>query len=429
MPRCEAVSGCRSEPEIQELSSGHLVDIYLSRTENWLYRRLAGLRRYRPIVFASHAANAVEFPLREIHCFDRLPIWRRLLSLLSSWPPKPAWRGAGHFWRIMTESPCRVLHSHFAWMAKRYRDLRRKARERLGCATLTSFYGNDLRALSGPDPKWTERLFEEESGFVVEGPKLGERLAAAGCPAEKIHLNALGLDLALFPEREIYDFSPPLRVLAVGRLVEKKGFADAIRAVALARRAGGPVELTVAGDGPLRPELEGVLKSEGAGGFVRLAGRVGYGELLELYYGHQVLLQPSVTAANGDTEGGAPVSLLEGMAAGLAVVSTRHADIPSMAVEGETALLAEERRPEQLAEALGLLAREPRLAERLARGGRKRAVERFDANRQAAELEEIYDRVAGGLRRCQASIAGGRYSSQVLAAGRPACRASGARST
>jgi colanic acid/amylovoran biosynthesis glycosyltransferase len=106
-------------------------------------------------------------------------------------------------------------------------------------------------------------------------------------------------------------------------------------------------------------------------------------------------MQPSVTASNGDTEGGAPVSILEGMAAGLPVIATRHADIPNTVVEGENALLAPERRPDVLSEALIEIARDPSLWARLSAAGRVHASRRFDCRKQSSDLESIYDKILG----------------------------------
>jgi colanic acid/amylovoran biosynthesis glycosyltransferase len=277
-----------------------------------------------------------------------------------------------------------------------YRSLRRKAQRRLECATVTSFYGRDLRYLQpGVISQDVMAALQEERGFIVEGPCMGDLLAAAGCPPEKIHVSPLGIDLSLFPPRQEHNTTHEVRVLTVGSFVEKKGIPDAISAVAQARRQGANLRLTVAGDGPLRPLIEGVVQREAAGLFVDLLGAVGYAGLRQLYYCHDLLLQPSLMAADGDTEGGAPVCIIEGMAAGLPVVATRHADIPNVVKEGGNGLLAEERHPEQLADLLCELACDARLRVQFSVSGRQRAEECFDYRKQSVHLEEIYDRILG----------------------------------
>jgi colanic acid/amylovoran biosynthesis glycosyltransferase len=178
-----------------------------------------------------------------------------------------------------------------------------------------------------------------------------------------------------------------------GNLFREEGIADAVRAMSLARRKGANVSLSVAGDGPLRRSLEGLIAAERAGGFVTLLGTVDYSSLCRLYYEHDVCLQPSVTACNGETEGGANLCIIEAMAAGLPIVATRHADTPSTVADGEHGFLTEEFRFDQLAEALLELSRDPHLWHSFSVKGRSRACLLFDAKKQSSELELLYEKI------------------------------------
>jgi colanic acid/amylovoran biosynthesis glycosyltransferase len=180
-------------------------------------------------------------------------------------------------------------------------------------------------------------------------------------------------------------------------MVEKKGITDAVRAVVLAHARGVPIALTIAGDGELRSEVEQLIVAERAGNFVTLLGTVDYADLTKLYYLHHVCLQPSVTATNGDTEGGANMCIIEAMAAGLPIIATHHADTSTTVSEGENAFLADERRPDQLADALVELSRNPDLWQCFSAKGRARTCQLFDAHKQAAELESIYDRIVQSM--------------------------------
>jgi colanic acid/amylovoran biosynthesis glycosyltransferase len=287
-----------------------------------------------------------------------------------------------------------ILHSHFATVAVGHRNLRRLARDRYDCPTVCSFYGYDLKGLI-PGQRWEgfDDLLREEVAFIVQGPRMAEHMAELGVDAAKLHLNPLGIDLSLFPQRTTKYVDGTLRVLTIGRFVEKKGIDDAIRAVSLAHRRGLKIHLTVVGDGPLRSSIEDVIAVEKAGESVTLMGAVEYELLRRAYYEHDVCLQPSVTAADGDTEGGANMCIIEAMAAGLPIVATRHADTETTVSEGVNAFLADERRPDQLATALCDLARDPDLWNDFSIAGRSRACLLFDANRQAVDLERTYDRI------------------------------------
>lgn len=372
-------------------TSVHLVEKYLPVTENWMFRRLKALKKYPPVVLAGRLMDAENYPLEHIEVLDHYRRIRyRILDRLTGkrfvfYDPN---------YRALRSARPRIIHSHFATEAVNRRELRAMARKRFGCATVCSFYGYDLRGLV-PGQRWQgfDDLLQEETAFIVQGPRMAEHMARLGCDSSKIYVNPLGIDLQLFPERTTRYEGGRLRVLTVARLVEKKGVADAVRGVARARRAGIDITLTVAGDGPLRSEIESVIADENAGDFVSILGTVSYAALRPLYYDHDVCLQPSVTAANGDTEGGANMCIIEAMAAGLPVVATDHADTATTVAVGEHAFLAPERCPDQLADALVTLARDGDLWHSYSLAGRARACRLFDAEKQAAELEAVYDTI------------------------------------
>ena len=131
-----------------------------------------------------------------------------------------------------------------------------EAQRRLGVPLVTTFYGRDLSEAQRArfrDPY--ARLFSTGSAFLVEGPAMADRLAAAGAPTERVRLVPIGIDLEGLPfanrgPRE------PFVALQAARFVEKKGLDLTLRAFAEARPALGPSELWLVGDGPLRAELE-----------------------------------------------------------------------------------------------------------------------------------------------------------------------------
>ena len=105
---------------------------------------------------------------------------------------------------------------------------------------------------------------------------------------------------------------------------------------------------------------------------------------------HHVFLSPSVTASDGDTEGGAPVSLIEMSASGMMIVSTTHCDIPGVILDGKTGLLAPERDVDGLVERLQWIVAHPEQWMEMQRAGRAHIEAEFDARRQGERLGEIY---------------------------------------
>jgi colanic acid/amylovoran biosynthesis glycosyltransferase len=218
-----------------------------------------------------------------------------------------------------------------------------------------------------------------------------------GCPPAKLTVHPLGIDLTAIP------FVPrrptagqPLRLLVAATFVEKKGVPLAIAAVARAVAEGaGDLRLTVIGDARPEPrsrrEKELVLAAAaGAGPRVELVGYCSHERMLEIAAGHQIFLAPSVTANDGDTEGGAPVALIEMAASGMAIVSTSHCDIPQVVRHGETGWLATERNLESLVAGIRWWIEagsdwQPRLA-----ASRALVESRFDAVAQGRSLARLY---------------------------------------
>jgi colanic acid/amylovoran biosynthesis glycosyltransferase len=219
-----------------------------------------------------------------------------------------------------------------------------------------------------------------------------ERLIGLGAPSSRTHVIPLIAQLNEdWQPVSLADDETP-RVMMAGRLVEKKGFAEGIAAFAEARRARDDARLLVMGSGPEEERLRLVTRSldlEDAVEFVPPQPRERFRDFMRSCH---VLLQPSRTASNGDTEGGAPATLLEAQALGRVIVATDHADIPNI-VDRETALLAPEGDAEALADRLTTALTAPE--EWPSRGAAaRRFVESHHSRHQVATLlGRLYDRV------------------------------------
>jgi glycosyltransferase involved in cell wall biosynthesis len=210
---------------------------------------------------------------------------------------------------------------------------------------------------------------------------------AAGSKVRVIHH---GVDAALFrPGRGTP--SPPPLVLSAGRLVEKKGFPDLLRACAL---LGSDARLRILGDGPLRADLERLLAELGLEERVELGGGFTQAGLArELRRAAVFALTPVVTAA-GDRDG-IPNVLLEAMAAGVAVVATDVGGIAEVVVDGRTGLLCPAGDVERIASSLASLISDHPLRARLGRAARAAVMERFDAQAGARRIADVlYEREA-----------------------------------
>jgi glycosyltransferase involved in cell wall biosynthesis len=198
-----------------------------------------------------------------------------------------------------------------------------------------------------------------------------EALASAGVEAS---LFPHGVDTARFRPRAERHSSSPLRVLTVGRLVEKKGFHVALAAVA---QLGTGVSLRLVGKGAEEARLRALASGGSGGAQVVFAGPRTHDQLPAEYAAADIVVVPSVVDGSGDRDG-LPNVVLEAMASGVAVVASDVAAI-SDAVEHEiTGLLVPPGDPFALAAALRRLQHDPALRRRLGLAARQRMVARYD---------------------------------------------------
>jgi colanic acid/amylovoran biosynthesis glycosyltransferase len=367
----------------------HVIREYLPRSQTFVHTLLRFQRRFEPVVFAGKTSNLAEFPLEAVVQVgtDALPAQRRVVAAAVARA-----RGAGGAYehrllRGLREHECVLIHAHFGPTACRQLDARRKA----GLPLVTTFYGFDVGLARDGDSPWRGRyaqLFEEGEAFVCEGPEMAEQLVSIGCPPERVRIVKIGLDLSRFPFRPRRR-GEPLVVLQTGRMVEKKGFDVSIRALAAAGDRLRSSELWLIGDGPLREELEALASELGVAARVRFLGMLSHDDYRQAMDAAHIGLQPSRTASDGDTEGGAPTVLLEMQAAGMPVVATRHADIPTVVADADG--LADEEDVEGVADAI-VRAAELGESDWVARCGRGRALveAEHDGERTAATTERLY---------------------------------------
>ena len=248
-------------------------------------------------------------------------------------------------------------------------------------------------------PEWeiSEKL--DEADWAVTCTAAGhERLAALARAPDKVGLVYHGLDFARFGPpaaprrpRDGRDPAAPLRLLSIGRLVEKKGTADLIEALA---RLPAALEwrLTHIGGGALAQALKARAESLGLGGRIEWRGALAQGQVLEAYRAADLFVLASRIARDGDRDG-LPNVLMEAQSQGLACLSTRVAAIPELIEDGATGCLVAPGDPAALAAALEHLIRDPALRLRLGAAGARRVRERFAMD---AGIDALVTRLAPG---------------------------------
>jgi colanic acid/amylovoran biosynthesis glycosyltransferase len=374
----------------------HYAVTWLHLTERWLYWQV----KYLPSHTVSHITcektqNLSSFSLPFIHTLTTQPRLRILVD-------KAARRlGIRHHLRfverVAEEYGAKILHSHFGHVGWGNID----AAKRAGLKHVVSFYGADASYLPHVDARWRARyreLFASADLILCQGPFMAQKIESMGCGKEKVVIHPLGVpvDQIKFLPR-IRDEAGPLGVLIAASFQEKKGIPDAVKALSSLQRRVRDLRITIIGDasGDRRSEQEkqrilGTLNDTGLLPVTRLMGYQMPQVLHQEAYKHDIFLSPSRTSSDGDSEGGAPMSIIEMAATGMPVVSTRHADIPSTVRDGETGLLAEEGDIDELAEHLFRLAKDPDLCKRMGAAGRLCVQEEFEASKQSRRLAELY---------------------------------------
>lgn len=232
---------------------------------------------------------------------------------------------------------------------------------------------------------WWLREKLEQARFVHTSTEMGRReLVARGVPAAKIHVIRRGLD-RFPPLKPLRPARQPLRLLTVARLVPKKGLLRQLEILAAARAAGVGFEARIAGDGPLRREMEERLAELGLQGMVTLLGLQTPAEVAQLYAWADVLLHTGVVAPSGDRDG-LPNVVPEAMAAGVLVVTTPVEATMEAVEPGVTGLVAAIGDLAAWTAALRQLAEDDAGADRLRRAARRWTEENYDAARNTARL-------------------------------------------
>jgi glycosyltransferase involved in cell wall biosynthesis len=294
--------------------------------------------------------------------------------------------------RVLAAPDVRHLHAHFAhgtttiaWHAARI----------AGLPFSFTGHARDIYAEHLNPKGWLRRKLLA-ARFVVTCTEANRRHLARIAPDATVHLvyHGLNADFA----RLVNDGGAsrngdgePLRILAVGRLVAKKGFDQLVEACAVLRSRGIAFEAAIVGQEDRdSATVRDRIARHGLDDRVRLPGPMGQEELLHEYRRASALCMPSRLLR--DDRDGIPNVLVEAMAAGTPVVASAVSGIPELVIDGVNGVLVAPEQPEALADALIRLHRDEKLTARLREAARDTVRERFDGERLAHDLADLFER-------------------------------------
>lgn len=357
-------------------------------TDRWIDLQAQATCRYASRVLALQSA-ADERRREWMIASDRIDLRLAYRGMYKSDGISPVWL-ATHFRGDRRPS---VVHAHYAPPGAQLVRFVQTMRRPL----VVSFYGYDASRTAYTESRlWRRRyarMFDAAAAFVVEGPHMGQRVLRLGCPEEKLHvvrLPAAEQDLQGIQA----DPAGRYRVVMAGRFIEKKGFDTGIRAFARAFRQVPDAELLMIGGGPLEDEYRRTAEAEGIGDRVTWGGRLPFGEFMSAIATAHVALYPSRTARDGDSEGGAPVTLIESQWLGVPSIVSTHDDLPFAAGPGAAAQL-DPLDVDAWAEALRALADAPGARAELRDAGRTFVREHHSPAANAKGRERVYDLARG----------------------------------
>jgi colanic acid/amylovoran biosynthesis glycosyltransferase len=334
-------------------------------------------RAYIGNAFLAHPALVLQLALWIVRCGHE-SWWRRDMNVLTQ---------AGQLASAFQQA--KVTHVHAPW-ADRNSLVAFVAARLIGARFTVQARASEIhRTISGVGLADRVRFAE----FIITNSDYNDRhlRATLGPEAPPVHVIRNGLDLSQFPVR---DRKPrtggPFRILAVGRLVEPKGFKYLLQACRLLVDRGHDVTCDIVG-GRVDPmdtvtwlELQLLHESSGLGSRVRFLGSQTFAQVTERFESADAFVLPCVRARDGSHDI-TPNSLIEAMAMQLPVVSTTSGAIPEIVEHDVSGLLVPPADVESLANAIERLIRDPMSGERLGAAARVRVEERFDAQQNVRE--------------------------------------------
>ncbi|MDB9315916.1 glycosyltransferase [Spirulina sp. CS-785/01] len=361
----------------------------LPASETFVKAQGEQLRKYTPYYVGSRLVSGLTLPSEQTRVVNSGGIWGKAQeAAFKLWGVAPSFYN-----NLKALKPC-LIHAHFGVCG----GLALPVQKQLRVPLITTFYGLDATMTDEYAKKHSlstnvylqrrEHLKQNANLFIAVSEFIKDKLLAQGFPEDKVIAHYYGVDTQQFQADPTIPREPI--VLFVGRFTEKKGCEYLIKAMAQVQEQENEAELVLVGDGKLKAELESL-----AAQCLRRYQFLGFqpSSVVKHWMNRaKILAVPSVTAANGDSEG-LPTVIVEAQAMGLPVVGSIHAGIPQAVSHEETGFLAEERDWQSLAQYIVTLLKNDEIWGNFSQNGKQRMREHFDLQKQTQKLEQIYDSV------------------------------------
>jgi colanic acid/amylovoran biosynthesis glycosyltransferase len=372
----------------------HFSADFLPYSQTFVYEELIHHQRYQMEAFAHTLKFPERFPFELVHYLR---------------PTKDVWSGLAFLRYMLTghsslfderfqTHPFDLVHAQFGptgAYAMRYA-------QNFQLPLIVSFGGYDVPLLQTRKrfrPQYwlywlhSKKLIRRIDRFLPVSQDLADKLLQLGAPPDRVQVFHRGVRVPETIAKKGTGQNPDhLRIVMVGRFVEKKGFEFGIRGFAQALKNGLKGELRIAGSGKLRARYDKIIAELGIGERVCFLGSVPHERVEREMEEADVVLIPSVVASDGDTEG-IPNVLKEAMARGTVAVGSIHGGIPDIIEHERTGFLVKEKDVDGIAQTLGTAAAHPERRQQIGEAGWEKMKRELDIRVRAEILERHYDEV------------------------------------
>lgn len=382
----------------------YIFDKYLNRTMNWAYRLFQFTPDIEPIIasplivknefFAPEYQYIFspfqrEYPTDE-WSFSKLQVKTAQISV------KVPFLYKRFLSKKIYEINPAVIHIHFGTVAWEFSNLIQKSNIPL----VATFHGYDYQKIFHVKPIFRKRykeLFARASIITCGGTNAKEYLISIGCPVKKIRIVHMAIDTQRIGFVKRSKEKGGLKLLQISSFVEKKGHIYTLQAFKKAAERCPNMTLTFIGEFVNKKIVKIVqefISKEKLQEKITVIDSITYEELLKRVPDFDVMIHPSVTAADLDTEC-TPVSMMDVQATGLPVISTFHADIPEVVVHQKTGLLAPEKDIELLAKHIQFFYEaDNETYKKIAVAARQHIENQYDVRRSGQQFSTIYYELA-----------------------------------
>jgi colanic acid/amylovoran biosynthesis glycosyltransferase len=283
---------------------------------------------------------------------------------------------------IIAESGCRHIHSHFAHIST---DIAMYASGISGIPFSFTSHANDLFQRG-----WLLKEKVERSRFAVTISEYNQRfLLNNAASLDKIHVIHCGVDTESFKPRTPVSISGIPKIGTIGRMVEKKGFDTLIDACEKLYKKGQPFHLEIAGSGPLQNDLQKYVNDKNLSDRISFIGALPHVQISNWLKSKDIFVLPCKRDKHGDMDG-IPVVLMEAMAMGVPVITSRISGIPELVEDGITGILIEENDAETLSESVIKIVSDTWLRDSIIKNGIEKVRNDFCLSKNVKILSDLF---------------------------------------